>query len=137
MFIEIYVRRGVAYIPTTGVTESGLYVGLDPVEVVRTSDSFGLRTALERAAQRGNPRAPEPGRSGSSVVLRHAGSRSWGEFERDASLWALDEKDGRIRVIPHRKAADGGWEEDPQQIEVLPPTAGIPEAAERLASLVG
>jgi hypothetical protein len=136
MFIQLYVRRGVAYIPTTGVTESGLYVDLEPVEVVPTSDRSGLRMALERTAQRGNPRAPEPGKSGSSAVLRHAGVRSWGEFERNASLWALDEKDGRLRIIPHRRSADGGWEEDLQSMVVLSSTAEIRDAVRRLASLV-
>jgi hypothetical protein len=132
------VRRGVALIPTTGLTKSGLYVDLEPVEVVSTSDRSALQRAIERTASRGNPRASEPGRSptAASVVLKLAKSRSWSEFERSASTWAIDEKDGRLRIIAYRPSEEGGWEEDPQRTEVLPPTSGIQEAALRLAALI-
>ncbi len=138
MFVHLYVRRGVALIPTTGLTKSGLYVDVEPVEVVSISDRSALRLAIERAASRGNPPVPEPGRSPAtaSVVLKLAKSRSWSEFERSASTWAIDETGGRLRIIAYRPSEEGGWEEDPQRLEVLPPTSGIQEAALRLATLI-
>jgi len=139
MFVHLYVRRGVAIIPTTGLTKSGLYVDMEPVEVVSTSDRSTLQLAIERTVSRGNPRAPEPERSSTStsVVLNVAKSRSWSEFERSASTWAIDEEDGRLRIIAYRPSEEGGWEEDPQRMEVLPQTSGVPEAALRLATLIG
>lgn len=137
MFAHLYVRRGTVYMPTVALSESGLYLDIEPVEVVSASDPAAVQAAVERTLARGQPRIPAlkppfpP-----PVVLKHARVRSWGAFERGASTLGIDDKGGRYRIIPYRVLRQGGWEEDIERAEVLPPEASPSDVGRRVAGIV-
>jgi hypothetical protein len=138
MLWNIYLRKGMAFVPTVAQTEAGYYLNINPVEVIPAIDADGLRRAVEQVIGRGNPRVPTPTRAAfpKPVMLEYAKVKSWAAFEKDCINWNIVEKDGCYKITRGRKRPDRGWEDDPTQIDELPPGAGIDEVAQRVASLV-
>jgi hypothetical protein len=136
MLWNLYLRNGTAYVPTVAQTEAGFFLDTDPVEVVSAVDTEALRNAIKQAIGRGNPRVPTPTRAAfpKPVVLKYAKVESWSAFEKGCSNWTIVEKDGLYQIKRGRKLPDRGWEDDPAQIETLPPGTGIDEVAQRAAS---
>jgi len=139
MFWHVYIRRGTVYVPTVARAEAGYFLDVEPVEAVRLTDRAALEKAITGAIRRGNPEIPTPTRAAfpKPVVLRYAKARSWSNFEKDASVWNISERDGHFEIGPGRRSADGrGWEEDASQCEHLPAGTNAAEVAGRLAVLV-
>jgi hypothetical protein len=136
MLWNLYLRNGTAYVPTVAQTEAGFFLDIDPVEVVPAIDTEALRNAVKQAIGRGNPRVPTPTRAAfpKPVVLRYAKVKSWSTFEKGCSNWTIVEKGGLYQIKRGRKRPDRGWEDDPTQIEALPPGTGIAEIARLAAS---
>jgi hypothetical protein len=136
MLWNLYLRNGTAYVPTVSQTEAGFFLDTDPVEAVPAVDTEALRDAIKRAIARGNPGVPTPSRAAfpKPVVLRYAKVKSWSAFEKGCSSWTIVEADGLYQIKRSRKRPDRGWEDDPAQIEALPPGASIDEIALRAAS---
>ena len=139
MIWNVYLRRGMLYVPTVARTESGLYLDVEPVGVAAATDADAVRKVVRSAIERGNPAIPTPARGAfpKPVVLRHAGMQSWSEFERATSSLAVAHRDGRFRIIPRRKGDEGGWEDDVSATEVLDPSAGSEDVARRIVVLIG
>src|SRR5262249_13007337 len=117
---HIYVRRGIAYIPTTAQTEAGFFLDVEPGAVVAAAKSDLLQKAVTDAIRRGNPTVATPTRAAfpKPVVLRYADAKTWANFERDAQSWSIVEKDGVYVIMRGRRRADGrGWEDDPNGME--------------------
>src|SRR5437899_4178781 len=113
---HIYVRRGVAYVPTTAQTEAGFFLDVEPVAVVVADNSAVLQNAVADAIRRGNPTVATPVRTTfpKPVLLHYAKTRTWADFEKDTQFWSIAEKDGVYAVNHGRRRADGrGWEDDP------------------------
>jgi hypothetical protein len=136
MLWNIYLRKGTAYVPTVAQTEAGFFLDTDPVEVVPAVDTEALRNAVKKAIGRGNPKVATPTRAAfpKPVVLKYAKVKSWSTFEKGCSNWTIVENDGLYRIKRGRNRPDGGWEDDPAQIEALPPGTDIDEIAQRAAS---
>jgi hypothetical protein len=113
MLWNIYLRNGVAYVPTVARTEAGYYLDIEPVAAVSATDSVALSDALKHVMAKGNPIVPTPTRAAfpKPVVLRHANVRSWADFERTASQWTISRKDDFYTIKRGRKRPDVGWEE--------------------------
>jgi hypothetical protein len=133
--VESLPANGTAYVPTVARTEAGFYLSIDPVEVVSAVDTEALRNAIKQAIIRGNPKVPTPSPADfpKPVVLKYAKVKTSSAFERGCSNWTIEETDGLYQIKRGRKRADRGWEDDPAQIETLPPGTGIDEIAQRAA----
>ena len=79
---------------------------------------------------------PTPSRAAfpKPVVLRYAKVKSWSTFEKGCSNWTIIENGGLYQIKRGRKRTDRGWEDDPAQIEALPPGTDIDEIAQLAAS---
>ncbi len=55
MYWQCYLRMGMVYVPTTGVTKHSLYRVIEPVAVVPVSDTDTLHRAIAEAVTHGNP----------------------------------------------------------------------------------
>lgn len=134
MKCNIYLRNGIAYIPTMGKMDKGFYRAVEPVAVVAVSNTEPLRQALEAAITRGNPPVPMLKRSEWSppILLKHAGVKSWSVFERGMQLWDLNEKDGIYQIAGNTKQPNGMWKEDPEQITTFPPHASPDDVIDRM-----
>lgn len=138
MVWNVYLRNGIAFVPTVAQTDAGFYLDVDPVGVVSATDTQALQHAVKQAIGRGNPKVPTPTRAAfpKPVVLKYAKAKSWSVFEKGCLNWTIVEKDGVYHVKPGRKRPDRGWEDDPKRSEALPPGIGIDEVAQRVASSV-
>ena len=59
----LFVRRDVAYIPTSARTESGFYLDVEPVEIAEINDTETFKEAVKAALSRGNPKMATPKRA--------------------------------------------------------------------------
>ena len=136
MFCHLYLRKGKAFVPTLGRVPRGPYRDIEPVMVVEVSDTGGLRQALHQTIARGHPPVgPYPRPNPPPVVLKHAGVRSWGAFARGASPWAMEERDGKYRIIGYRREPNN-WAEDPEQTVKFPPGATLDQVIDRLIAIL-
>jgi hypothetical protein len=138
MLWHVYVRQGIAYVPTVAQAEAGFYIGIEPVVAVPATDVDAVQAAVRQAIGKGNPRIPTPSRAAfpQPVVLKHARVKSWSAFEKGASLLTISRKDERYKIQAGRKRHDAGWEPDPSQIELMPEGADVEAVAERVSSAV-
>lgn len=88
---HFYVHRDKAIVPTVGCVSDGVYLDIEPVATVSSSDATALERALTDAILRGNPQVQLPPRSsyGVPVAQRAAGAKSWGAFARAARSYAV------------------------------------------------
>jgi hypothetical protein len=138
MLWQLYIRNGMVYVPTVAKTEAGFYMDIDPVRAVPATEPDTLRAAIIEAISNGNPVVPTPTRAAfpKPVILRHAGVKSWSTFEKSATYWEILETDGGYRIGPGKRSAAGGWEEDPERGEFLPPGTTVDIVAQRVATLL-
>jgi hypothetical protein len=139
MLHQVYLRKGMVIVPTTGRVENrGPYRDIEPVAVVPASDAEAIRSALRAAIARGNPptlRYPR-GAYPQPVVVKHAGVKSWGAFAREASPpWNIKETDGNYQIIGHRKHPTG-WIEDPEQTIKFPHGSSSDQVIERMIAIL-
>ncbi len=136
--VELYLRKGIVYVPTMGKMDEGFYRGVEPVAVVSASNTEGVRQALQAAIARGNPVVPILRRSEipPAVLLKYAGVKSWSAFERDMLFWDITQKDGIFRIAGQRKEPDGMWRDDPEQIIAFPPGATADDVVERMIAIL-
>jgi hypothetical protein len=120
--VELYLRKGVVYVPTMGKMDEGFYRGVEPVAVVSASNTEEVRQALRATIARGNPAVPILRRSEIPlpVLLKYAGVKSWSAFERGMLFWDIKENNGAFRIASQRKQPDGMWRDDPEQIITFP-----------------
>lgn len=139
---NIYLRNGIAYVPTVAQAESGGHLGyfmdIEPVIVVPATERETLKRAIIERMIKGNPIVPAPTRDGfpKPILPKYANVKSWSAFENNALLWTISKKDGDYNISPQRKRPDRGWEDDLERLESLPPGTTLDAAAERLATLV-
>jgi hypothetical protein len=136
MFCHLYLRKGKAFVPTLGRVPGGPYRDIEPVTVVEVSDTGGLRQALHQTIARGHPPVgPYPRPNPPPVVLKHAGVKSWGAFARSASPWAIEERNGKYRIIGHRREPNN-WAEDPGQTVAFPQGATLDQVIDRMIAIL-
>jgi len=135
---QIYLRKGIVYVPTVAQTEAGFYLGVEPVDVVPVANTEALQRAILRAIKTGNPKIATPTRANfpEPVLLRYANVKSWPVFEKNALFWNVAEKNGLYEIYRGRKRADRGWDDDPAQIQRIQPGLGLHEICDRIASLI-
>jgi len=137
MLVNFYLRKGVVYLPTLAKIQSGGYWEGDPVAVIPVNDSDALRTAFHETLSRGNPPIP-PFKDGypPAAILKYAGVKRYGTFERGTLSWLIREKDGIFKVIYQKNVKDSGWVDDPDRIITLPPTSTIDDVCDRVVAIL-
>src|ERR1700734_4036951 len=102
---DVYLRRGVVYLPTVARVLTGGGQEIEPVEKALVSDERALRQAMKETLARGNPVLasysyadnPEP------WVIKSAKVKSFGEFAQGTLLWIIAEKDGAYEIRPQKR----------------------------------
>ncbi len=137
MHCHLYLRKGIVFIPTSGLVHKGLHRDIEPVAVVPASNANAIRTALYATIARGNPPTPPypPGSRPQPVVVKHAGVKTWGAFARDASPWSIEERGGMYHIVGKRRHPDG-WAEDPEQTIEFPAGAAVDVVIERMIAIL-
>jgi hypothetical protein len=138
MLFHVYLRNGVVYVPTVAVREGGpVYTDIEPVGVVRVTDTAGLRHALLDAISRGNATVPVPkGKWPAPVLLKYAGVKTWSMFARNASTWSIEEGDGNYRIFGYRKHPKAYWERDAEQSVKMPPGSTVDDVVDRMIAIL-
>jgi len=139
MYWSFYLRKNVAYIPTTAKTEAGYWLAVEPVDVAPVANAEALHRLLLKAIGRGNPVVKTPTRQNfpPPVMGRYCGMKSLSAFERTAALWGISVRDDSYVICPWRRSTQhrGAWEEDYERSTVLPLTTPfehvVREAAEQ------
>lgn len=121
MYVHVYLRQGVVYMPTVVRTDAGFYMNVEPVAVVPVSNTDGIRSALHEIIARRNTVIPTPKRNEypPSLLPRYAGVKSDRAFMHGTAHWAVDEKGGDYQIIGYRLHKDGYWVQDAAQKIVL------------------
>jgi hypothetical protein len=135
----MFIRDGIVYIPTMANTEAGYYMHNEPVEVVSISDSEAFVEAIKQTIARGHPTVPTPTRATGfpkPVIPQYAKLKSWKAFEKGATSWSFNEKDGIYHIEQWQKRQQGGWLPDPSRLETLPLGTSLDEAVKRLVTRV-
>jgi hypothetical protein len=137
VYCSFYLRKGVAYIPTTAKTEAGYWLAIEPVDVAPVANPEALQQLLLKAIARGNPVVKTPSRQNfpPPVMQRYCGMKSFSAFERTAALWAISVRDESYVIYPWRRSTQyrGAWEENHEHRTVLPLTTPLEDVARQAA----
>lgn len=138
MNCHLYLRKGTVYLPTMGKMDKGFYRGVEPVAVVSTSDTEGIRQALQATITRGNRLVPMLRRSEwpPPILLKYASVKNWSAFERDIMFWTIKEEDGTFRIAGQKKQPDGSWRDDPEQTITFPLGSSVDNVIERMITIL-
>jgi hypothetical protein len=68
--------------------------------------------------------------------LKHAGIKTWSEFNRSASYWGIGKEDGIFRIIAHQEHTRKGWEEDPENSQTFPAGSSVEEVIDRMTAIL-
>jgi hypothetical protein len=130
----LIIRKGKAYVPTMAKTEAGFYMGMEPIEVVNTTDRQQVENAVMRAITRGNPVVPTPSRDSypPSPLLKVANVKSLSTFEKSAQTWKLSKTQGAYEIVPYKRVKPAGSLEDKEQTELVPDSEPLPVVVHRL-----
>ena len=137
MHCHCYLRNGIVYIPTQGEIHKGLYLDVEPVAVVPLSDRAALHRAFAETIARGNPNVPLPKQSEIPPPLlpKYAGVKAWSTFARNASTWAISQRDGAFGINGYRK--DGrGWVPDSNSVEIFPTETAADQVIDRMIAIL-
>ena len=132
---QVYLRKGLAFLPTVARTDAGFYLNREPVEVVPVTDNAELVQAILRTLRRGNPSVATP-TSGSypkPILLQYAKVKSWSTFASTASGFSIAKRDGLYIICSYRATEGGGHEEDLSRQETLPASTELETVAEWIA----
>ena len=138
MYLQCYLKRGVVYIPTSGMIERGFYRDVEPVAVIVVSSTDALRRAFAAAFVLGNPKVPaiKGPNHPPPILLKYAGLKNWNTFARDTSVWGIDERNGVFRIKPYRKDPPGGLTKEEGKDETFPPGTTTAEVIERMIAIL-
>lgn len=135
---NFYIIGHLVIIPTSSITEHGLYLETEPVATGSLNETEDLVRKIVEKIEQGNPRVPAPqhGAFPKPVVLRYAKAKSWSAFERSAALWSITKEDHEFIIGPCARAEDRGWLEDPSRMEKISGTVSLESVARRLVALM-
>lgn len=138
MLWNLYLSKGIVFIPTVSKTVAGYYLNTEPVEVVPAQDVARLEAALKATIERGNPIIPTPTRAKfpEPVILKYAKEKSLASFEKRASCFSLEKQESVYDIKHLRHSPNGGWEDDPDNIETVPLDDGIDVAVKKMIAMV-
>ena len=128
------------HIPTLYL--SGFFIKDAPIESVPVEQTDGLRQAILKAMERGNPpisREQACARLGRKdhPLLKATGARSWYALDRQTrGLWAIVEKDGVYQIRVDEPMQPRGWHEDKSKRIEFPPGTQVGDVIDRLIAMI-
>jgi hypothetical protein len=138
MLYKTYLKKGMAYLPTTVVDKNRVYTDVDPVTVVPVADTEALRSAMRNTIPKENPfvaRSAEDARK-PPVVLKYSGDKSWRAFMRGTSPWSIYEKDGKYQIEGYRVHRKGYWQEDPDNVIKFAAATPLDDVIDRMIAIL-
>jgi hypothetical protein len=138
MNYDVYLRKGILYLPTMGKMEEGFYRGVEPVAVVPISNMTEVRGALQTMFSRGNPIVPMLRRREipPPVLLKYAGIKRWSEFERGMKFWNIKDTDGVFQILVEAKQPEGFWKPDLKQTITFPAGTEPDDVIDRMMAIL-
>lgn len=138
MYWQCYLRMDRVYLPTTGVTKHRLYQTIEPVTVNPVSDTPALRRAFAEVIARGNPEVPalRPSEYPPPILPKYAGVKSWNTFVRNASLWAFEQAENGLRILPYRRVERGAFIPDKASAITLPSGSTTNDLIDRMIAIL-
>lgn len=128
----IYRRQGKDYVTASSRTRDGFWLEEGPVNVLDSGDPALAEVVLSALARsRDGIAAPKTWSSHVNKVVEAAGLRRFSAFAKGAAHVSVQEKDGVLRVTPHR---NGGSREGYLGLEdqALELPVGSPEVAKAI-----
>jgi hypothetical protein len=135
----VFLLKGQALVPTMAKTKAGIYLGIEPVEVVAPPDQTALEQAIIRVVKRGNPSVPPPPGGANfpkSPLLKYAKMKSISGFDKLAKSWKLSKREGAYVIVPYRARKDSGAEEDTERGEAIAAEEPLETVVRRLVHRV-
>lgn len=121
--ITITVRNEKSYIPISGKTDSGIFVGIEPIYVCDLSVEE-MAQNLQKVREAGHPpvriETPEDRKKYSDMMLKATKIRSWKELARTGISYMIVWSDEIVRIQMSRLDKKGRWEFDPEKRRELP-----------------
>lgn len=138
MLIHSYLKNGIVYVPTVVRLRTGAYRDIEPVAVVRVSNTEELDRAFLDTIARGNAVVPPPPKDNwpPPVLLKYAGAKTWSAFARGTSVWKIEEKNGIYQIVAYRTHTDGYWVPDPEKKIDFPPGSGVEAVIDRMIAIL-
>jgi hypothetical protein len=144
MVVSLRLYNGVVYVPTSYRVEGNRFLFQDiPLEAVPVEHTDSLRRAILVAIERGNPpisfeKYKSELDSKDDPLLKAAGARSWGVFDRQTKglLSLEEEEDGGYRIQVSRQMEPRGWRDDPGKGVHFPAGTLVDEVIARLIAMI-
>jgi hypothetical protein len=138
MLYKIYLKKGMAYLPTTVNQGTALYMTVEPVTVVPVADTEALRRAMRSTIPKENPVVPPSVDDARKppVLLKYTGDKSWSAFMRGTSPWSIYEKGGKYQIEGYRIDRKGYWEEDPNNVIAFPTGTPLDDVIDRMIAIL-
>ncbi|MFA6295296.1 MAG: hypothetical protein WC666_02630 [Candidatus Paceibacterota bacterium] len=138
MLCNIYLRKDIVYIPTTGRTDAGFYINIDPVNVIHVTDTEVLHSSIKNMLDKGNPQIPTPTRNTfpKPVLLNYVKVKSWAQFEDGAICFEVFEKDGLYKIQQMKKSESKGWEDNPTNAETFTSQTEVDTIVQKIVELI-
>jgi len=120
---SIYIRKDKAYIPVNAQTDSGLFMGIEPVFICDLALDE-LSNNLQKVRDFGHPyiqvRTSEESKKYSDSILKAIKAKSWKELARTGYSYTIEWSDKGVLIEMSRLDKQGRWEFDPKKAKRLP-----------------
>lgn len=138
MYIHLYLRKGIVYVPTVGKMGEGFYRDIEPVAKIPVINTETLRQAVAASLKSGNPKIPIPPRDNwpRHFIHEHAGVKSWSAFTKDLQIWGLEQRDGVFSIIGKKIRPDGTTVDDTEQKINFPEGTGSDQIADQMVAIL-
>jgi hypothetical protein len=136
MYIHLYLRKGIVYVPTVGKMGKGFYRDVEPVVKIPIVDTEAVRQAIASALKAGNPEVPVPPRKNwpRSFIPEYAGVKSWAAFTRDMQIWGIEQRDGVFSIIGKKTNPDGTTIDGTERTINFPEETTMEEVTDQMVS---
>jgi hypothetical protein len=113
--LNVYGFKDLILVPTTVMTDVGLYVHEEPVLVIRRDDYPSIKKIISGRLSAPNARVRHPSQeelSKPAAVLKHAKVKSWKAFESAVNAWRVTYDDSAFTLTRLVRMTPRGLTED-------------------------
>jgi hypothetical protein len=141
MLIQIYCneKTGAVLIPCSAKTEVGFWLDVEPVEVAHADNEASILGSLRKIAALGVRSVPTPRRDAfpKPVILKFAGSKTWGAFQKIHILVHLEQSaKGQFSVQLWERVEGRSYQPGPTPPKVFQQGTSLEDAASEVAQLI-
>ena len=109
--VYLWAAKQRLIIPRMAETDSGFFVEVDPLHIYEVHDVDHWKKYILETLQNGmeNVETPDAGQEPGSLILEKLELNSWGEFERQATLFTIHVGSRYITLYATGAGEDGMW----------------------------